>query len=399
MLSRFADKNVLLLQGPLGPFFKRFARDLEEHGATVTKVNFCGGDTFFFRGKNVIKYRDTLYNWPDFLKQLIQTLNISTIALLGDCRPYHIRAKTVATELGVEFYSFEEGYLRPNFITLEKDGVNGHSLMPRNPEFYLEHKLEPKKNIRTIGSSFWIGTLYTTLYYLSIALTLWRYPHYVHHRTSSVFHHTGCWVRGFFRKIYFSIAEKKYMKELTGKWSGNYFLFPLQVHNDYQFRHAKYEKIEDCIEEVFDSFSREAPKNNMLVVKHHPADRPYRNYTGLIRRLATKYQMQDRVLYVHDLHLPTLLQHARGTVLMNSTVGLSSIHHQTPVKVLGNSIYNIPGLTHQGSMAEFWSNPGEPNMTIYTHFRGWIEHNNQFNGHFSKRLPHTPYRTGVVWED
>lgn len=398
MLNNFTGKRVLLLQGPLGPFFKRFARDLRECGAEVTKVNFCGGDAFFFSGKDVIKYRDTLDNWPDFLKQLIAERHITTIALLGDCRPYHVRAKNVADELGIEFYSFEEGYLRPNYITLEKEGVNGHSTMPRNPEFYLSLAVEPKEVIRPVGSSFWIGTLYTTIYYVSIALTLWRYPHYVHHRSSSVIHHAACWVRGFFRKIYFSLAEKKYMNELTSRWSGRYFLFPLQVHNDYQFKHAKYEKIEDCIEEVFKSFSAEAPPENMLVIKHHPADRPYRDYTRLIRYLAAKYQIQDRVLYIHDLHLPTLLQHAKGTILMNSTVGLSSIHHKTPVKVLGNSVYNIPGLTHHGTMGEFWSNPGKPDPLLYNYYRGWIEHNNQFNGNFYKRLSNTSNHTGVIWD-
>ncbi|MBN2670722.1 MAG: capsular biosynthesis protein, partial [Deltaproteobacteria bacterium] len=243
-----------------------------------------------------------------------------------------------------------------------------------------------------------IGSLYTIIYYVATALTVWRYPNYVHHRTSSVTHHAACWVRGFFRKIFYSIREKRFINELTGVWSNKYFLFPLQVHNDFQFKHAKYETIEDCIEEVFDSFSREAPKDNMLVIKHHPADRPYKNYTGLIHKLATKYQMQDRVLYIHDLHLPTLLQHARGTILMNSTVGLSSIHHQTAVKVLGNSIYKIDGLTHNGTMSEFWNSPGEPDMTLYHHFRGWIEHNNQFNGNFSKKLKKTKYVSGVLWD-
>ncbi|MBN2672044.1 MAG: capsular biosynthesis protein, partial [Deltaproteobacteria bacterium] len=88
MLNSFKGKHVLLLQGPLGPFFKRFSKDLEANGATITKVNFCGGDSFFFKGKNVIKYRDTLYNWPNYLRNLVTEKQITTIILLGDCRPY-----------------------------------------------------------------------------------------------------------------------------------------------------------------------------------------------------------------------------------------------------------------------------------------------------------------------
>ena len=43
-LRDFADKKVLLLQGPIGPFFYRFAKKLKQAGASVHKINFNGGD-------------------------------------------------------------------------------------------------------------------------------------------------------------------------------------------------------------------------------------------------------------------------------------------------------------------------------------------------------------------
>jgi len=42
-------RNVLLLQGPIGPFFSRFGDDLAARGFAVTKINFNGGDRFFYR--------------------------------------------------------------------------------------------------------------------------------------------------------------------------------------------------------------------------------------------------------------------------------------------------------------------------------------------------------------
>src|SRR5256885_12968535 len=41
-------KRVLLLQGPVGPFFRRLATLLRAAGAEVHKVNFNGGDCLFF---------------------------------------------------------------------------------------------------------------------------------------------------------------------------------------------------------------------------------------------------------------------------------------------------------------------------------------------------------------
>ena len=45
--SKFSNKKVLLLQGPVGPFFKYLAQDLEKENAQVFKLNFNGGDHFF----------------------------------------------------------------------------------------------------------------------------------------------------------------------------------------------------------------------------------------------------------------------------------------------------------------------------------------------------------------
>jgi capsule polysaccharide modification protein KpsS len=82
---------------------------------------------------------------------------------------------------------------------------------------------------------------------------------------------------------------------------------------------------------------------------------------------------------------------------MNSTVGFSSLHHGTPLKVLGRAIFDIAGLTHQGELGDFWRQPGSVDAELYQRFRTWLEHNNQANGNFYKRLPEAGTRTGVRW--
>ena len=46
-------------------------------------------------------------------------------------------AIAVARRLRVAVYVFEEGYLRPDYVTLEPGGVNAASALPREPGFYL----------------------------------------------------------------------------------------------------------------------------------------------------------------------------------------------------------------------------------------------------------------------
>src|SRR5690606_15125615 len=101
--------------------------------------------------------------------------------------------------------------------------------------------------------------------------------------------------------------------------------------------------------------------------------------------------------YVHDLHLPTLLDHARGTVVINSTVGLSSLVHNTPVITLGDPIYNLPGLAFQGTLEQYWRAPGTFDAELHQSFRRWLLAYNQANGNFYKPLDEVHSHTGVVW--
>ena len=68
-IQSFAGKHVLLLQGPLGPFFRRLSRDLKEAGARVSKINFHGGDWVFYPTGS-IRYRGRMENgwgtWKHF---------------------------------------------------------------------------------------------------------------------------------------------------------------------------------------------------------------------------------------------------------------------------------------------------------------------------------------------
>lgn len=92
--------------------------------------------------------------------------------------------------------------------------------------------------------------------------------------------------------------------------------------------------------------------------------------------------MPDRIHYVHDQHLPTLLRAARGTVVINSTVGLSSLFHGTPVKTMGRAIYDLPRLTFAGSLDTFWQGPPQPCRETARHFRQYLIRTTQVNGSF-----------------
>ncbi len=397
MFSRFAGKHIVLLQGPAGPFFRRFAEELRGYGAHVTKINFHAGDVFFFNGPESIPYTGTLAGFAEFFRNLCQTQSTQAIFLFGDCRPYHQAAKQVAKTLGIEVYVFEEGYLRPDYITLEFGGVNVHSSMPRDPRAYYEKKLPKPKDPEPVGHTFGYAAIYTILNALNATLYAKRFPHYRHHRDLNAFRQTGYWVKSGLRKKYFEWREAHLIEQICGEWSKRYFFVPLQVHLDYQIKNSRFSGVEEFIREVVASFARGASPQDRLILKHHPDDRPYRDYGALVSELAKFHALEGRLIYVHDLHLPTLLRHARGTVLINSTVGLSSLHHRTPVLALDKAVYCFMGLTKEMPLDEFWKAPPEVDYKAYLNARAWLVHYNQANGNFYKRVSRSAGPTGVVW--
>jgi capsule polysaccharide modification protein KpsS len=161
--------------------------------------------------------------------------------------------------------------------------------------------------------------------------------------------------------------------------------------------HSRFTSVEEFIEEVVRSFAEHADPDHTLVLKHHPMDRAYKDYAGLIDSLAARHGLRDRVIYLHDQHLPTLLRHALGAVMINSTVGLQAISYGTPVKVLGDAIYDMPGLTHQGTLAHFWRAPGAVDEELYRGFRSYLLYTNQANGSFAQRLENVPEGAGIRW--
>ncbi|CBJ51882.1 capsule biosynthesis protein [Ralstonia solanacearum] len=393
-------QRVLLLQGPMGPFFRRLARDLEAVGAQVLKVNFNGGDWLFYP-TGAIHYRGTMPNWPAFFERLLRDHRIDLVLLFGDCRPVHEEIQRICQRCGVKTGVFEEGYVRPDYITLEHCGVNGYSQTPRSPAVYRQAPEENTPPPHPVGNTFWHAVRWAILYYVAAALLSPVFARYRHHRPLTLLE-AGPWLRSVWRKLHYRIRERGVQSELAGPLSGRYFLLALQVHNDAQVRvHSAHETVAQFIDETLQSFARRAPADAILVIKHHPLDRGYHDYRRLIRQRAEALDLRQRVRYLHDQHLPTLLTHARGIVLINSTVGLSALDHGKPVKACGTAVYNLPGLTYQGPLDTFWTAAPAfvPDPALFLRFRTYLIRHTQLNGNFYKRLDSAGNRVGLIWSE
>jgi len=399
-IDSFNNKHIVLLQGPVGPFFKNLALDLQDIGATVHKINFNGGD-WFFSSKDAVNFSGKKEEWKKFFDNFIEKNKIDTLILFGDCREYHRIAHAISDKKGIDIGVFEEGYIRPDYITFEEFGVNGHSLLSRDPHFYELLRQDQFAVPKTIplGNTFWYAVRWAMLYYIYSALLFPFFRHYKHHRALNLWEGVY-WIRSIWRKNWYKLKEFRIQKNMTTQHSKKYFLAPLQITTDAQVvKHSCFTSIGHFIENIIDSFSAHAPKDTLLVIKHHPLDRGYHDYCGLITRLAIHHGVSSRVKYIHDQNLPALLEHALGVVVINSTVGLSAIHHNTPLKVCGTAIYDFKGLTYQQTLDQFWidAKSFEPNRELYHRFSGYVIKHKQVNGNFYRKIKNSTLKSGVLW--
>ena len=386
MLGRLSGARILLLQGPMGPYFEHLARQLRSNGCQVTKVNLNGGDAHYYRCADAVDYTDTAEAWPDFLRNLLRSQNITHVVLFGDLRNYHYAAITEARQLGVSVYVFEEGYLRPNYVTLEPEGVNARSTLPKDPNFYRRFAANTTPRPTPIGHVFWYAALIASVYAWAMYVKRRHYPHYHHHRDLHPIREGLRWILiGGRHKLLWKIRDYGVLRKFSGPLSGKYFLVPLQVHNDFQVRGSVCNSVEAFITDVAQAFAEHAQSDQHLVFKHHPLDRAYRNYTQLLDDLREQLGLEGRIHYVADPHLPTLLRHARGTIVLNSTVGLSSLQHGTPTIGLGTSFYSLAGLSYLGDLSSFLKAPGKVDRELVAGFCNYLAQTNQIPGSFYKR--------------
>ena len=364
-------RTVLLLQGLMGPLFRRLGQGLIRAGHRVHKVNFNGGDRLFWRLPNGIDYRGSLEEWPQALEGIIREQSITDVALFGDCRDHHMPAIRVCRALGVPVHVFEEGYIRPDWVTLELGGVNGHSSLPRDPAWYraTAAALPPVPPHSQVPSSFRRRATEGLLYNAADVLTRWHYPHWTNHRPWHPLVEAMGWGRKLRRRKQREAASAQLMARLAAS-EAPYFLFPLQLDSDAQIRlHSSFAGIADALRLVIGSFAAHAPADVRLVVKEHPLDNGVRNWWQETADMAELFGVADRVYYLPWGDIVPVTERARGVVTINSTSGTLALATGVPVVALGHAVYDIPDITFQGGIDAFWQGPIAPDPETFAAFR------------------------------
>jgi capsular polysaccharide export protein len=341
---------------------------MRERGLKVERINICAGDRVDWP-EPATNFRGRFRDWPVVFDNFLREHQITDILLIGDCRPYHMSARGIAALRGVRTFVLEEGYLRPHWMTLELDGVNGHSRLARNKEWLIEQAsaLPPEPYLMPITATFRRRVRDTARHYIAVHAGRLAYPFYRTHRPGSALMEAAGWGWKYLVSGLRQRQTERVLRRLEGK---RFFLFTLQLSGDYQIRsHSPFPDMRAAARYVMESFARHAPEDAHLLIKAHPFDTSLFNWRSNIDRHARRLDVRDRVHFIDGGNLEELAAQTAGMVCVNSTSATLALAAGSPVCTLGEAIYKVPGLTFPRHLDEFWTDPTPPEPGLYGAFR------------------------------
>lgn len=391
MTQRRPDHRCfLLLQGPHGPFFNALGKMLRQAGSQVWRIGFNAGDQVFWRDKkHYLPYRGTPQDWPGFFAQSCRDKGVTDLVLYGDTRPIHAEAISAAREMGIKVHVFEEGYLRPYWVTYERNGANGHSKLMQTTVRDMQDALELSDMEAPLPPSHWGDmrqhVFYGALYHWFVMFTNHRYRNFRPHRALPVTREFQLYLKRLLLMPFQALERRLATRRIrTGGFP--YHLALLQLEHDSSFQmHSPFNTMTEFLEEVVTGFAAGAPRHHHLVIKAHPLEDGRRPIRRELRRLAKLHDIADRVHYVRGGKLAALLNEARTAVTVNSTAGQQVLWRGIPLKVFGAAVYDKAEFTSDQPLAQFFAAPSRPDNRAYKDYRRYLLETSQIPGGYYSR--------------
>lgn len=384
------NRRFLFLQGPHGPFFYDLAKAIAASGAQVTKIGFNAGDRFFWRNRDTfVAYTEPYEDWPAWVRAYFTDHDITDLVIYGDTRFLHETAIVIAKELGVRVHCFEEGYLRPYWVTYERGGVNGHSRLMQMSVDQMRDALAHIDNDQPEAPARWGDMrqhiLLGAIYHWHILFRNRQFHNYKTHRETSV--RREFWLhfkRLMTRPVH---ALKRWRATRRIKRHGFvYHLSLLQLSHDASIRsHSDFADMADFMQTCAAAFAAHAPRHHHLVFKSHPLEDDREPLSKVADRLARTFGLEGRIHFVRGGKLAELLDYARAVVTINSTAAQQALWRGLPVKALGEGVFCKPEFTSDQELGAFFAAPKKPDLSAYRDYRQYLLMTSQITGGFYSR--------------
>jgi capsular polysaccharide export protein len=373
--------RVVLLQGPVGSFFRRAQDHLNANGFDAWRVRFNAGDRLYSRGDKTLDFIGNVDSWRLWFSEIIRENGFDAVVLFGAERLVHRVAIECAEQMGIPVVCLEEGYIRPGYVTMELGGNNWRSPIAGQlpPDEFKAPRREGPKPVPSSGS--FSAMAWAALQYFTIrAIISTPGERKLFHKQKRTLLSEGFyWVKNYYRKFAHVGRNYHISERLLEHHDKRFYIVPLQVHDDTQLgRAANAWNNQKLILKTIVSFARNAPPDHHLVFKIHPMERGHTRDWHFIRQVSALNDVKDRVHVLDGGSLSLLTRHSAGMITINSTSGLSAIHHGVPLAVLGQALYRNPELAfcvERGiDLDRFWSEAFVAPEKVRHRYLSWIHH-------------------------
>lgn len=360
---------------------------LRTAGAQVSRVGFNAGDSaFWFDKAGYIPFHGKPEDWENTLVNIMAERKITDIVLYGDTRPIHAQAVTLAKLHNITVHVFEEGYMRPYWVTYERGGTNGHSRLMKMSIPEMRRALALSDLEVPTPPAHWGDmrhhVFYGALYHWFVMFRNKDYRNFTRHRELPVAMEAYLYTKRLLLMPLIAL-DRRIASTRIRQGGFPYHLVLMQLEHDASFqKHSPFTKMSEFIELVMEGFANGAPKHHHLVFKAHPLENDRSPVRKLIRAAAKKYNVLHRVHYVRGGKLARLLDQARTAVTVNSTAGQQVLWRGIPLKVFGKAVYAKPQFVSKQPLAAFFASPTRPNSKAYKDYRRFLLETSQIPGGF-----------------
>ena len=372
-----AGRRFLIVTAPFGPFSRHLARAIRGRGGEVSRMLFNAGDLMDWGRRDAIWFNEPVRAWPRRLAGLLQ--DFTDVVVFGEGGQYNQAVISHGEALGARVWVLENGYFRPHWITVERNGVNGRSALPSTALAYRDpppesHVIHPAGKI--LPHHVWN----LSAYHLIQLPGRFLFPQYERPYTQAPWLQCAGHIARAFRLLF---RRRRGLDAEVISRRGPFFLACLQREGDATLlRYSPHRTNEAFIAAVMDSFATHARPEDRLVIKNHPLDPGLINYARMVRRMAAQRGLTRRVDFIDGGNLSQLCRASRGMVVNNSTAALAAMGFHTPVKLLGRAFFDFDGLSDQQPLERFWIHPKAADPDLFARFRDHVIAKTQINGNF-----------------
>ncbi len=378
-------RKFLFLQGPHGPFFYELSRLLLAAGHEVCRIGINRGDAHYWRDfERYEAFRAPMAEWRAYLASYLDRNGVTDLVVYGDTRALHAQAKDLAKARGLRVHCFEEGYLRPYWITYERDGANGNSkLMDLDMETIAARVGTPdaaQPEAPAQWGAIWRHIFFGSIYHANILFRNRAYPEFKSHREEGVFEE---WMLHCKRLLGYPLGllKRRRTTRRVMRLGAPYHVALLQLGHDASVQdHSPISSMADFIEITIRGFAKGAHGHHHLVFKAHPLEDGREPVARLVHEGALAHGVEDRVWFIPGGKLGPLLDGAGSAITVNSTAGQQALWRGLPLKALGRAVYSRPEFVSDQTVEAFFANPKLPDAGAYRLYRQFLLESSQIGG-------------------